>query len=113
MLTVVLFSYGASFVILCADGLTNRQIINTDKFACDLMIANANMCVICLWLLYVKCHILIFIILRSILLTRSIVRFPFSILGVAFLKPIATTTRPRSRPSQVKIPTLHPRTTWK
>lgn len=58
ILTCVLFIYGACFVILCADGLTEGKTINTNKFACDLLIANVNMCVIVLWLLFVSSLIL-------------------------------------------------------
>ncbi|CDS13934.1 hypothetical protein LRAMOSA06107 [Lichtheimia ramosa] len=54
ILTCVLFIYGACFVILCADGLTEGKTINTNKFACDLLIANVNMCVIVLWLLFIS-----------------------------------------------------------
>lgn len=54
MLTTVLFLHGASFVILCVDGFTDSMTINTNKFACDLLIANINMCVVCLWLLFVS-----------------------------------------------------------
>ncbi|KAI8137075.1 hypothetical protein BJV82DRAFT_367682 [Fennellomyces sp. T-0311] len=54
ILTIVLFIYGACFVILCADGLTEGMAINTNKFACDLLIANVNMCIVLLWLLFIS-----------------------------------------------------------
>ena len=54
VLTIILFIYGACFVILCADGLTEEKVINTNKFACDLLIANVNMGIIFLWLLFVS-----------------------------------------------------------
>ncbi|KAI9257987.1 hypothetical protein BDA99DRAFT_514937 [Phascolomyces articulosus] len=54
ILTIILFIYGCCFVILCADGLTEDKVINTNKFACDLLIANVNMGVIFLWLLFIS-----------------------------------------------------------
>ncbi|KAG2223706.1 hypothetical protein INT45_007284 [Circinella minor] len=54
VLTIILFIYGACFIILCADGLTEEKVINTNKFACDLLIANVNMGVIFLWLLFIS-----------------------------------------------------------
>ncbi|KAI9488414.1 hypothetical protein BDB00DRAFT_848328 [Zychaea mexicana] len=54
ILTVILFIYGACFVILCADGLTESMTINTNKFACDLLIANVNMGIVFLWLLFIS-----------------------------------------------------------
>lgn len=53
LISLVLFFYGSSFVILCADGLTEAKIINHNKFATDAIIANANICVVFLWLLLV------------------------------------------------------------
>ncbi|KAI7870783.1 hypothetical protein BDF14DRAFT_1943585, partial [Spinellus fusiger] len=54
LLTVSLLSYGASFVILCADGLTESRVINQNKFASDTLIANANLCSIFIWLLFIS-----------------------------------------------------------
>lgn len=54
MLVIVLMLYGASLVILCADGLTPAMTINTNKFATDLLIANCNMCIVCLWFIFVS-----------------------------------------------------------
>ncbi|KAI9313867.1 hypothetical protein BX666DRAFT_555180 [Dichotomocladium elegans] len=54
ILTATLFSYGASFVILCADGLTTEKVVNTSKFATDLLIANVNMCMVFLWLMFIS-----------------------------------------------------------
>lgn len=54
LLVIILTLYGASLIILCADGLTTSMTINTNKFATDLLIANCNMCVICLWLIFVS-----------------------------------------------------------
>ncbi|ORY99061.1 hypothetical protein BCR43DRAFT_435997 [Syncephalastrum racemosum] len=53
-LTIGLFSYGASFVILCADGLTPSMTINSNKLATDILICNANMCVVIIWLLFIS-----------------------------------------------------------
>ncbi|KAL1928051.1 hypothetical protein VTP01DRAFT_2967 [Rhizomucor pusillus] len=54
LLVIILTLYGASLIILCADGLTTSMTINTNKFATDLLIANCNMCVICLWLIFIS-----------------------------------------------------------
>ncbi|KAI9484325.1 hypothetical protein BDB00DRAFT_775122 [Zychaea mexicana] len=54
MLTIILFVYGATLVLLCADGLTTNMTINSNKFAIDLLIANTNMCVIFLWLSFIS-----------------------------------------------------------
>ncbi|KAI7894416.1 uncharacterized protein EV154DRAFT_498675 [Mucor mucedo] len=54
LVSLVLFFYAASFIILCADGLTTTKIINQNKFATDTIIANANICVILLWLLLIS-----------------------------------------------------------
>ena len=54
LLTIILVIYGATLVMLCADGLSATMPINTNKFAMDLLIANANMCVIFLWLAFVS-----------------------------------------------------------
>ncbi|KAI8384455.1 uncharacterized protein BYT42DRAFT_261655 [Radiomyces spectabilis] len=53
MLVFTLISYGASFVIMCVDGLTPAKVISQNKFASDVLIANANMCVVFLWLLFI------------------------------------------------------------
>ncbi|CAM0142454.1 unnamed protein product [Umbelopsis sp. WA50703] len=53
LMTMILFMYGTSFVILCADGLTAATIINKNKFAIDLLITNVNVCTLFLWLLFI------------------------------------------------------------
>ncbi|KAI9255427.1 hypothetical protein EDC94DRAFT_523974 [Helicostylum pulchrum] len=53
LVSVILFSYAASFIILCVDGLT-IQVISKNKFATDTIIANANICTVFLWLLLIS-----------------------------------------------------------
>lgn len=53
MITVILFFYAASFIVLCTDGLTSK-IINSNKFATDTVIANVNICTVFILLLLVK-----------------------------------------------------------
>lgn len=54
LISIILFCYAASFIILCSDGLTEHKIINTNKFATDLIIANVNICTVFLLLLLVR-----------------------------------------------------------
>ena len=54
LISIILFSYASSLIILCSDGLTDNKIINTNKFATDLIIANANICTVFLLLLLVR-----------------------------------------------------------
>lgn len=49
-LTVILFFYGVSLLTLCVDGLTTAKVINSNKFASDLLIANCNMCSVLMWI---------------------------------------------------------------
>ncbi|KAI8070328.1 hypothetical protein BC940DRAFT_295833 [Gongronella butleri] len=49
---LVLFSYGSSFLILCVDGLTSKTIA-ANKFASDVVISNANICVVFYYLLFI------------------------------------------------------------
>ncbi|KAG0190691.1 hypothetical protein DFQ28_001689 [Apophysomyces sp. BC1034] len=49
ILTISLYSYGASLLILSADGLTSKRIINNNRFAMDLLIGNCNLCVVFIW----------------------------------------------------------------
>lgn len=53
-LTFVLFMYGVCLSILCIDGLTDAKIINSNKFASDLLIANCNTAAILMWLVGVS-----------------------------------------------------------
>ncbi|KAI7899400.1 uncharacterized protein BX663DRAFT_521615 [Cokeromyces recurvatus] len=52
-ISIILFSYGSSFIILCSDGLTESKIINSNKFATDTIITNVNICTVLLWLLLI------------------------------------------------------------
>lgn len=54
LISIILFFYAASFIVLCSDGLTDHKIINTNKFATDTIIANVNICTVFLWLLLVR-----------------------------------------------------------
>lgn len=54
LVSLILFSYSASIILLCADGLTTAKIINRNKFATDTVIANANICTVFLCLLLVS-----------------------------------------------------------
>lgn len=62
LISIIMFSYAASFIILCTDGLTEQKIINSNKFATDTIIANVNICTVFLWLLLVSSymHIMFF-----------------------------------------------------
>ncbi|CEP12708.1 hypothetical protein [Parasitella parasitica] len=54
LVSIILFCYATSFIILCSDGLTEHKIINSNKFATDTIIANANICTVFLWLLLIS-----------------------------------------------------------
>ncbi|KAI9348835.1 hypothetical protein BD770DRAFT_446206 [Pilaira anomala] len=54
LVSIILFFYAISFIILCVDGLTETRIINKSKFATDTIIANANICIVFLWLLLIS-----------------------------------------------------------
>lgn len=58
LLTSVLFFYGSSLCILCIDGLTTAKVINSNKFASDLLIANCNTGSVLIWIVGVKYFIL-------------------------------------------------------
>ncbi|KAI8890677.1 hypothetical protein K501DRAFT_265673 [Backusella circina FSU 941] len=47
---IIMFMYGSSMTILCADGLTEAKIINSSKFGTDTIIANINICTVFLLL---------------------------------------------------------------
>jgi hypothetical protein len=53
LISIIMFCYSVSFIILCADGLTEAAVINHSKFATDTIIANINICTVFLWLLLV------------------------------------------------------------
>ncbi|KAI8994840.1 hypothetical protein BDB01DRAFT_774237 [Pilobolus umbonatus] len=49
-LTIVLFFYGTGLLIICVDGLTAAKVINSNKFATDVLIANCNVTTILIWI---------------------------------------------------------------
>lgn len=53
LISIILFCYAASLIVLCSDGLTENKVINSSKFATDVIIANVNMCTVFLNLLLV------------------------------------------------------------
>lgn len=48
-MTAVLFFYGTSLGILCVDGMTTAMLINSNKFASDLLIANCDTASAMIW----------------------------------------------------------------
>jgi hypothetical protein len=42
LLTVSLFVFSSSFIILSADGLTQKKVLNLHKFASDFFICNSK-----------------------------------------------------------------------
>ncbi|SAL97674.1 hypothetical protein [Absidia glauca] len=53
LLSVALVAFGGSMFILCVDGYTTDKIINSNKFAADLLICNTNISSIFLWLIII------------------------------------------------------------
>ncbi|KAI8332123.1 hypothetical protein BC941DRAFT_505489, partial [Chlamydoabsidia padenii] len=53
MICVILFFYGGSFFIVCIDGLTSNKVIANSKLASDIVISNANVCVVFYYLLFI------------------------------------------------------------
>lgn len=51
---MALLAFGGSMFILCIDGYTADKIINSNKFAADLLICNTNISSIFLWLIIVS-----------------------------------------------------------
>ncbi|CAO3592311.1 unnamed protein product [Absidia cylindrospora] len=51
LLSLALVAFGGSMFILCIDGFTTNKVINSNKFAADLLICNANITSIFLWLI--------------------------------------------------------------
>ncbi|KAI9485863.1 MAG: hypothetical protein EXX96DRAFT_495323 [Benjaminiella poitrasii] len=49
-MTIVLFFYGSGLLIICVDGLTDAKLINSNKFAADLLIANCNIASVLMWI---------------------------------------------------------------
>jgi hypothetical protein len=54
LLSVALVAFGGGMFILCIDGFTTNKVINSHKFAADLLICNTNISSIFLWLIIVK-----------------------------------------------------------
>ncbi|CAO3671488.1 unnamed protein product [Rhizopus stolonifer] len=52
--SIILYCYSIGFIILCIDGLTTDQVINQNKFALDVLIANTNVCTIYLLILLIS-----------------------------------------------------------
>lgn len=57
-MTVVLFFYGSSLAILCVDGMTTEMLINSNKFASDLLIANCDTASAMIWIVGVTYNII-------------------------------------------------------
>ncbi|KAI8330168.1 hypothetical protein BC941DRAFT_506383 [Chlamydoabsidia padenii] len=53
LLSVALVAFGGSIFILCIDGFTTNKVINSNKFAADLLICNTNVSSIFLWLIII------------------------------------------------------------
>ncbi|CAO3687868.1 unnamed protein product [Rhizopus stolonifer] len=49
--TIALFFFSISLGIICIDGLTEAKVINYNRFASDLLIANLDTCSIVLWII--------------------------------------------------------------
>jgi hypothetical protein len=54
--TIILFLFGLSLGILCVDGFTTAKIINSNKFASDLLIANCNTLSVLMWIVGVSLY---------------------------------------------------------
>ncbi len=54
LLTIVLFLYGLSMGILCADAVTEAKVIANSKFGTDLLTANCNTCAALMWVIAVS-----------------------------------------------------------
>lgn len=52
--TIALFFFSISLGIICVDGLTEAKVINYNRFASDLLIANLDTCSIILWIIGVS-----------------------------------------------------------
>ncbi|KAI8096667.1 uncharacterized protein BX664DRAFT_324567 [Halteromyces radiatus] len=53
LMTACLFSYSISFLIMCIDGMTDAKVIATNKFAVDCILANINITVLFLYILFI------------------------------------------------------------
>ncbi|KAI8082967.1 uncharacterized protein BX664DRAFT_339512 [Halteromyces radiatus] len=53
LLSVALVAFGGGIFILCIDGFTANKVINSHKFAADLLICNANISSIFIWLIII------------------------------------------------------------
>lgn len=54
LMSFILLSYSAGFIILCVDALTSNMVINKSKFAMDVLIANTNVCTVYLLIILVN-----------------------------------------------------------
>ncbi|KAI8329214.1 hypothetical protein BC941DRAFT_210463 [Chlamydoabsidia padenii] len=54
LLSMALVAFGGSMLILCIDGFTTTKLVNSHKFAADLLICNTNISTIFLWLIIVR-----------------------------------------------------------
>ncbi|CAO3575932.1 unnamed protein product [Absidia cylindrospora] len=53
LMTMCLFSYSLSFIIMCIDGMTETKVIATSKFAIDCILANINITCLFLYILFI------------------------------------------------------------
>ncbi|CAO3611504.1 unnamed protein product [Mucor fragilis] len=53
LLSVALFLFSTCFIILSADGLTNKKMINQRKFLADFFICNINILCIVIWVIVI------------------------------------------------------------
>ncbi|KAG1152761.1 hypothetical protein G6F37_010751 [Rhizopus arrhizus] len=54
LMSFILLSYSAGFIILCVDALTSNMVINKNKFAMDVLIANTNVCTVYLLIILIS-----------------------------------------------------------
>ncbi|KAI9304680.1 hypothetical protein BJ944DRAFT_147219, partial [Cunninghamella echinulata] len=53
ILTIALFFFSCSLIILCADGLTGKKYLNVHKFPSDFLICNTNVASIIVWVVVI------------------------------------------------------------
>ncbi|CAO3624634.1 unnamed protein product [Cunninghamella blakesleeana] len=53
ILTIALFFFSISLIILCADGLTGAKYLNVHKFPSDFLICNTNVASIVVWVIVI------------------------------------------------------------
>lgn len=59
LMSFILLSYSAGFIILCVDALTSNMVINKNKFAMDMLIANTNVCTVYLLIILVNRNLIL------------------------------------------------------